>query len=234
MTAIPAGLLWGQAPSFTSSSFTNAATSQSISAVALGELITIFGTNLSSTTQFIPQGSPNPTQIPGSQTRVFFGNIPAPLLYVSPTLVNFQVPYDLPQALCTVDVTVRNENGSSAAVMIGVTLQDPGLFAILKGDNTILLPNEGRPGDVLNLLVNGLGDILPRLASGTPAPTSPIHNSVFAPQVAINGVRATLISSSLAPGLVGVYRVQVTVPAGVSAPLNVTVTKSPATTSCGR
>jgi IPT/TIG domain len=170
---IAAALLQAQVPSFTSASFRNAASFDSTSAVALGEIVTIFGTNLSTSTQTIPIGSHNPTQIPGSQTRVFFGNIPAPLLYVSPTLVNVQVPYDLPQALCTVDVTVRNELGTSAPVMIGLALQDPGVFA-------------------------------------------------------------ALISSAFDPGVVGVYRLKVTVPAGVSGTnINVKVTKSPAT-SCGR
>src|SRR6266404_8904013 len=78
------GFVQAQAPSFTAAGFVNAAASvgHNPPAVARGELVTIFGANLSTSTQFIPLGSSNPTQLPGSQTRVLFGNIPAPLLYV--------------------------------------------------------------------------------------------------------------------------------------------------------
>src|ERR1700704_4940916 len=82
------GFIQAQAPSITPGGFVNSASFVASGAIARGELVTIFGTNLSSATVFIPLGSPNPTQIPGSQTRVFFNNIAAPLLYVSPNLVN--------------------------------------------------------------------------------------------------------------------------------------------------
>src|SRR5258708_36337842 len=59
-----ATLACGQAPSFTAAGFVNAASSVGHipPAIARGELVTIFGTNLSTSTQFIPLGSPNPTQ----------------------------------------------------------------------------------------------------------------------------------------------------------------------------
>src|SRR5882762_4147353 len=127
-----AGVAQAQPPSFTAQGFVNAASSVGHvpPAVARGELVTIYGSNLSTSTQFIPLGSPNPTQIPGSQTRVLFGNIAAPLLYVSPTLVNVQVPFELPQGLTTVDVRVMNELGISTPVNIKVVAQDPGVFAV--------------------------------------------------------------------------------------------------------
>src|SRR5229473_5920017 len=146
------GSLQGQAPSFTAAGFVNAASSlgHNPPAVARGELVTIFGANLSTSTQFIPLGSPNPTQIPGSQTRVLFGNVPAPLLYVSPTLVNVQVPFELPQGLGSVDVRVTNENGISTPVNIKVVAQDPGVFAILNSSN--LQVTSAKPGDILSVL----------------------------------------------------------------------------------
>src|SRR5258708_28014548 len=86
-----------QAPAISPGGFVNSASFVGSGAIARGELVTIFGTNLSNSTVFIPLGSPNPTQIPSSTTRVYFDNIPAPLLYVSPTLHNVQVPFELPQ-----------------------------------------------------------------------------------------------------------------------------------------
>src|SRR5260370_13014351 len=149
---------FAQAPSFTAAGFVNAASnvSRTPPAVARGELVTIFGANLSTSTQFIPLGSPNPTQIPGSQTRVLFGNIAAPLLYVSPTLVNVQVPFELPQGLSTVDVRVTNELGISTPVNIRVVGQDPGVFAVLNSSNQVVGPgNPVKPGDSLSIPVHG-------------------------------------------------------------------------------
>ena len=84
-------------------------------------------------------------------------------------------------------------------------------------------------------LVNGLGDTFPRHASGVRVPSSPVYISVLAPLVTINGIRATILSSALYPGLAGVYRVDVKVPDGVSgANPTIVVAKSPATSSCGR
>jgi len=222
------GLLQGQAPSFTAAGFVNSASSVGSSppAVARGELVTIFGTILSTSTQFIPLGSPNPTQIPGSQTRVVFGNIDAPLAYVSPTLVNVQVPFELPEGLATVDVRVKNELGISEPVNIQIVPMDPGVFSVLTADGMVLGSTPVTPGEILHILVNGVGDVLPHLASGTPAPVSPIHNSVIAPSVTINGVPAAAIASTLYPGLVGVYLVKVKVPEGVSGPADVVVTRS--------
>src|SRR5258708_14736597 len=196
----PTGLTQG--PAFTAAGFVNAASnvSRTPPAVARGELVTIFGTNLSTSTQFIPLGSPNPIQIPGSQTRVLFGNIPAPLLYVSPTLVNVQVPFELPQGLSTVDVRVTNELGISTPVNIKVVAQDPGVFAVLNSSNQVVGPgNPVHPGDILNILVDGLGDVLPLIASGTPVPVSPVYNSVIAPVVTVNGETVGVISSTLDP-----------------------------------
>ncbi len=185
-----------QTPSFTAAGFVNAASSigHNPPAVARGELVTIFGSNLSTSTQFIPLGSSNPTQIPGSQTRVLFGNIPAPLLYVSPTLVNVQVPFELPQGLGSVDVRVTNENGISTPVNIKVVAQDPGVFSVLTANNVVLTPSTPvNAGDTLNILVNGLGDTLPPLASGTPAPVSPVSSSVIAPVVTLNGTAVGVV-----------------------------------------
>src|SRR5205085_10542194 len=64
------------------------------------------------------------------------------------------------------------------------------------------------------------------MASGTPVPNSPVYNTVIAPNLSINGTVVPINSSTLDPGLVGVYIVKVTVPAGINAPLTVSVTAS--------
>lgn len=89
-------------------------------------------------------------------------------MYVSPSLVNVQVPFELPQDLSTVDVRITNELGTSAAVNIKVVAQDPGVFAILNAKSQSVNPGSTvTPGATLTILVTGLGDTLPLLASGT-------------------------------------------------------------------
>src|SRR5258706_1416509 len=168
---LTSALAWAQAPSFTASGFVNSASfvGQNPPAVARGELVTLFGENLSQGTAFVPLGPPNPTQLPGNSTRVFFDNVAAPLLYVSPTLVNVQVPFELPQGLSTVDVRVQTSQGVSSNVSLKVVGQDPGVFAVLNADGSGVAPGRSAPGDVLSILADGLGDTIPTLASGTPA-----------------------------------------------------------------
>jgi hypothetical protein len=54
-----------------------------------GSIATIFGTNLGAATAIAP-GVPLPRQLGG--TRVTWNGVAAPLFYVSPTQINFQVP----------------------------------------------------------------------------------------------------------------------------------------------
>src|SRR5271166_5744816 len=57
-----------------------------------GELATIFGTGLASSTAQ-PSSTPLPTSL--NATTVVVNNIDAPLVYVSATQINFQVPSSL-------------------------------------------------------------------------------------------------------------------------------------------
>jgi uncharacterized protein (TIGR03437 family) len=92
-----------QIPAISPNGLVNGATGRSNSSVpvaARGSLVSIFGSNLASTT-LTANGVPVPKQL--GSTQVFFGNIPAPLLYVSPNEIKAQVPFELPD-LVSVDL----------------------------------------------------------------------------------------------------------------------------------
>jgi uncharacterized protein (TIGR03437 family) len=108
-----------------------------------GSLITINGTGLSESTGSDPgTGELAPTEIAG--TRVYIDGSRAPLLYVSPTQINAQMPlYAADSASVSLYVRTEHADGSATAsisVPVQIVPENPGIFA---GAGT-----EPRPGIV--------------------------------------------------------------------------------------
>ena len=101
--------------------------------VAPGTVVTIMGTNLSDT---MATGSPNsngyyPNSLGG--VEVYFDGIKAPLLYVSPTQINTQIPYEVSDAN-GISAVVRTTHSDGTvtnadAISIPIVLENPGIFA---------------------------------------------------------------------------------------------------------
>ena len=189
-------------------------------AIAPGTIVAIFGTDLASSTQLAP-AVPLPTLL--LETSVTFNSIPAPLYFVSPTQVNAQVPFDVPTG--TVSIEVKN-GASTATQSITVAAVSPGIFtlntqgtgfgAILHAETFELITN-GNPtqsGEFLSIFCTGLGLLNSPVTSGD-IPSVPPPETLNQPQVEIAGIPAQVSYSGLAPGFVGLYQVNVEVPAGV-------------------
>jgi uncharacterized protein (TIGR03437 family) len=73
-------------------------------------------------------------------------------------------------------------------------------------------------GDLVELYVNGLGPTLNQPASGSPASSDPnnLAKTTTQPTVMIGSQSATVGFSGLAPGFVGLYQVNITIPSGLS------------------
>jgi len=100
--------------------------------VAPGGIASVVGTNLSAgTASADPNANPLPTKLGG--TEVYFNGIAAPLLYVSPTQINAQVPWELGDTT-SISVYVRSEM-SDGSVMVTTAMAativpaNPGIFA---------------------------------------------------------------------------------------------------------
>ncbi len=222
-----------QTPTVNSGGVVNAASFQGTSSlvpnVARGSIITIFGTNLSSATAAADR-LPIPTQLPGTATQVLFDNVAAPLFYVSPTQINLQVPFELPPTLVFTDLVVRNGSLSSARVTAVLRPQDPGIFTLLQsggGPGAILHPdgtpvsraNPVRPGGFLTIYATGLGAVNPAVPSAQAAPgAEPLARLVTTPTVRLAGRSVPVTYAGLAPGFVGLYQVNVQVPADFTTP----------------
>jgi uncharacterized protein (TIGR03437 family) len=99
-------------PLFTSSSIVNAASFVG-GAIAPGEIVTIFGTNLTD--------------------KVTFDNIPATLVYASATQVSITVPYSITGPSTMVQV------GSSAPVKLDLAPSAPGIFAAVPAGGSVVI-----------------------------------------------------------------------------------------------
>ena len=103
--------------------------------------------------------------------------VAVPLLYVSPGVINGQVPFGLSGALS--DVVVQNANGSSLAVRVNLVAQDPAIFS-QSGDH-----NPPLSGDLVSIRATGLDSVSPAVQDGVPSPIA--ANTVLVVGAAYSG-----------------------------------------------
>jgi uncharacterized protein (TIGR03437 family) len=143
------------------------------------------------------------------------------------------VPYELQgQTSAQVKVTI---NSYSYGNVVTVPVADfaPGFFehggiatALDSGFNLITAANPAKRGQSVQLYMSGLGPLNNQPASGDPAPSDPnkLATTKTTPVVTIGGQPATVVFSGLAPTFAGLYQINATVPAGISAgTANITV-----------
>jgi uncharacterized protein (TIGR03437 family) len=195
--------------------------------VSPGMLAALFGSNLADTAALAPPGT-LPTLL--RNTSVLVNGVAAPLYYVSPTQINFQVP--LGTSGSTAQVVVQSNGILGPATTVSLAPETPGIFtvagtaqgAILNQDSTLNSgANPARAGTVVQIFVTGLGAVSPQVPSGQPAPLSPLSETVTTPVVLIGGIPAEVAYSGLAPATVGVYQINARIPAVVQANASVTL-----------
>jgi len=149
----------------------------------------------------------------------------APLFYVSPNQINFQMPVEATST--TASVVVVSNGLASPAVSLPAGVAVAGIFTVAgsnqaAANNADATPNSASnpaaAGSVISLFVTGLGPVSPAVATGQAGATAePLNRTVTNPTVLIGGVAATNIQySGLAPGLVGLYQLNVTIPQGTA------------------
>jgi uncharacterized protein (TIGR03437 family) len=214
--------------------------------------IEIYGTNLAGSTQdWTTQDFTNgvaPVSLGGVTVTV--GDKPAYVRYVSPGQVNVQVPDSA--ATGTSPVVVTYQGKSSGPASLTLNAQEPGLLApasfqsngrqylaalhgvsgsfVANGNITGVSPAPATPGETLILYGVGFGPVRQgtvagQIASGQTQLANPIS-------ISIGGANAAIAYAGLAPGLVGLYQFNVTVPANLAAgdqPVAVTVNGAPLT-----
>jgi uncharacterized protein (TIGR03437 family) len=188
----------------------------SLPSLAPGALISIFGSDLASETG-AATGTPLPTAILGASITI--NGDPAPLLWVSATQINAQVPFETPPGIATLVVTVNAVR--SAPAVFEVAAAGPGVFADPDNhavaanypDGTLNSPeNPARPGQYVVVYLTGQGLVDNPLETGAAA-TAPPPSAAIAPVEAwLGGQPAMVDFLGLAPGYVGVAQMNLVVP----------------------
>jgi len=221
---------------------------------APGAIISIFGTNLSTTTATEAVSLPLPTTIGGTSVTLGTGanSQQLPLYYVSPNQINAGLPFSLATGQAQISVTTAN--GVSNIDTITVSTYAPKLFTLnFTGTGTavattgpnyqVLTPSlPAAPGSIINLWLNSMGPTTGLPVAGQPAPGATPGSQPLTlttePVVTINGQNAKVMFAGLAPGLSGLYQLDVQVPfTVVTGPVQIQVSSGfpfePAPTQAG-
>ncbi|GEM_PF-4615678 len=199
-----------------------------LAVVTAAGITSVFGTNFT-TVNLGASTLPLPTTLGGVTIHV--NAIPAPLFFVSPTQINFLMPYEV-LGLSQATITATTSAGDSLSQTISLQSVAPGIFAVnAAGQGAVLISQTGqlaaptgsipglstRPvqrGEFVTIYCTGLGAVTNPPATGAPAPNSPLSNTTATPTVTIGGVAGTPTFSGLSPGFVGLYQINVAVPSG--------------------
>jgi uncharacterized protein (TIGR03437 family) len=192
--------------------------------VAPGSLVTLGGANLTLAAPAVAN-VPLPTTLAGSTVTI--NDQPVPLLAVSPTQINLQLPFNVLPGPAILRVT--NGAGSSAPMVVQIDTVAPGLFRIVNAAGaTVDFSNPSRAGDIIVLYGTGLGPVAPPATAGAPAP---LANATAPVRVIVGGSELTPSFAGLAPGTAGTYQINVQLPAGLTAaaavPVFITVDGQP-------
>lgn len=153
--------------------------------VAPGSLISIFGSNLA------------------PEVTLSIGGIPCPLLFVSPSQINAQVPFET--AYGSTIAVLQAPQTPTAAIAVTVAPAAPGIFAVGQ--------NPARAGSLISVYLTGQGAVAPAIATGASAPSSPLAQAVYPIVATIGGRAAEVIHSGLSPGSIGLFQATIRVPA---------------------
>jgi beta-glucosidase len=208
--------------------------------LAPGSIATLYGNNLADAEHIVPMAQPGqtfPTNVAGVSVTV--NGVAAPLTYVSPAEIEFQIPWETPSGANGLLVPVqasRSVNGGPAQLsnVENVTIASttaPSFFLTEYITNGVAWvtgnPADGCPtpttecavqaGSTYQLWGTGLGPKTSALQDGTPAPDSELQvpGGPGACQLTIDGQPATVVYCGAAPEEI-IDQVNFIYPAGVS------------------
>jgi len=213
-------------------SLVNSASQKGDTPVAPGTLVTIYGSNLASSSK--NSSIPLPLEVDG--TQVLLSGQPLPILNTSPGQINVQIPYDIP-VNTSHQIVVRRGNSLSVPEFFNVASTQPGIFSgnstglgqgVVMGPDQITIADSAKPaqrGQAIVIYCTGLGAVTPGVVLGAAASNSPLAATVDPVEVLVGEKRAQVLYSGLTPGFSGLYQVNAVLaadtPTGEAVPLTI-------------
>jgi len=183
--------------------------------VPRGCLVSLFGSKLAQSTASA-SALPLPKKLAGTVVTVGDLELEAPLYFVSPGQINFQLPFEALGS--TLSIVVTTAEGRSKPMLLTVADSGPGIFT-RSGDGkgrAVAFGGDLRPldaataGSPIILYATGLGPTDPPVLSGSPGVSvEPLNRVVNLPEVVVGEFPARVDFAGIAPGFAGVYQLNV-------------------------
>ncbi len=182
--------------------------------VSPGSIVAVFGQGFSTTTSDSTE-VPLPTTLAG--VKVTINGIEAPLFFVSPTQINFQLPVEVEPGEATIVVNLGDT--PSEPQTFTVVPAAPGIFndrtrAIVSNqDGTLNTPaTPAMRGSVVVVWLSGIGPTLPPQNTNMAAPVAPLSRATSDFSATVGDMDAPVHFLGLAPGFIGLAQANITVP----------------------
>lgn len=227
-TVAPLGTLGLGMPSINPHGVVNAASYAKDAPLAPGQIISLFGSSLGTDAAGVG-ATTKPLPLTLNNVSAKLGDQDLPLYFANNNQVNAQVPPDvapgqsLPLAVKVNGMVSPVEMVTFAAVQPGIFLwgaPDPatGLYngVITFADYRVVTASSpAHAGDYIIIWATGLGATTPAVKAGEASPLSPLAVVNEPVSVSIGGKEVAAGWAGLTPYLVGLYQVNVQIPAGV-------------------
>jgi uncharacterized protein (TIGR03437 family) len=196
--------------------------------LAPGGIVAVFGEQLSDT---ITQAQSLPLGNSLGGATVLVNGVIAPIYYASPGQLNFQIPYETSRGPAVVEVQRDNQTGNSVSITVlpAVPRLLPLGFggygiAVLNDNVTFAIPTTpgipSRPAqagvDTVVFYALGLGQTSPTAQDGQPSPAGQVPPAHFVIGQSVFGTTGLIVTpayTGLTPGGVGLYQINVSLPA---------------------
>lgn len=201
--------------------------------LAPGSVVSVFGASFATDMTAGPT-SPLVQTLGGVTVRV--GDRFLPLIFVSPSQINLQLPDDLPLGAQT--LTVSSQGLPDVQAGFTVVRDAPGLFAQMVNDQSfaLVVHEDGSPvtsdapalhGELLTVYGTGFGPADHGRPEGFTVPSDPPFLIVDTPNVLVGDAVLVASSAFVVPGRIGIdavqFRLDDTAPTGTNASLHVTI-----------
>ncbi len=213
----------GKAPSYTAQSIVNGAT-QTVEALAPNAIATLYGSDLAFSTRAAASSDVVhgvlPIKLDG--VAVWVNGFSCSLLMISPTQINFVVPYQLSAG--TVSLVVVRDSQAGPVVSVQLNNTSPGFF-VWNGNQAVAVHLSGEvvsptspavAGEIIVMFAGGLGRTAPDAPAGQLATAAfPIYYASQL-QVFVDGSPCppgNVLYAGLTPGFAGLYQINLILPA---------------------